>query len=115
VHADAKVTPVHRYQKIAKSLVLYFFGFRYRSGQIHPGEDSQELVAADAADKIVRPHTRLQLLADCSKELVAAEMAMCVIDGFEVIKVEENHGKRRAVLEKLFDRRFGSPSISNSG
>src|SRR2546423_1638690 len=53
--------------------------------------DNGKLITAQACDGITAPHAGAQPNGNCLEEFVADRMAKCVVDVFEVIKIETKH------------------------
>ena len=67
-------------------------------------EQDRELVAAEARDGVGRAHALAQALGDRDEQLVADRVAERVVDGLEVVDVDEQHGDGRIGLrERLVD------------
>ncbi len=67
-------------------------------------EQHGELVAAEARDGVGRAHALAQALGDRDQQLVADRVAERVVDGLEVVDVDEQHGDGRIGLgERLVD------------
>jgi len=52
-------------------------------------EEDRELVAAEAGDRVLRPHTRPQPLGHRHQQTVARQVAQSVVDVLETIQVED--------------------------
>ncbi len=71
-----------------------------RDGRIDGGrvgaivEQHAELIAADAAHDVGRAHRALQAVGDDAQHRIAREMSERVVDLFEVVEIEEQHGTR---------------------
>ena len=57
--------------------------------------EDRELVTADSGDSLARRQRPAQSLAHRAEQAVATEMAEAVVDGFEVVQVEEENGQIR--------------------
>ena len=55
-----------------------------------------ELVAAEPRDRVRRPHGFAQPGGDLLQHLVARGVAEAVVDGLEIVEVEEDDGDARA-------------------
>ena len=65
-----------------------------------------ELVAAEAGDLVLRAHARAQAIGDRDEQLVADRVAERVVDGLEVVDVDEEDGELvRRLVERLADAR----------
>ena len=62
---------------------------RHRRGQIGVGADHDELVAADAADDVARPHAQTKAIREVAQHVVTGRVSETVIDGLERVDVEE--------------------------
>ena len=60
--------------------------------RVHALEQDDELVAAEARQRVARTHHAAQPLADDAQELVAHLMAEIVVDHLEAVDVTEEHG-----------------------
>ena len=58
------------------------------------GEQHAELVAAEAGGEIGLAQARAEAVCHRSEELVAGGMAESVVDGLEIVDIEEQHGQR---------------------
>jgi hypothetical protein len=67
-------------------------------GQGGAGEENGELLAAEPAHQIAGAHGEAQRGGHCDQNLVADQMAVGVVDEFEVIEVDHQHGHRGAVV-----------------
>ena len=65
------------------------FGF----GQI--GDDHQKFIAAEAADHIGATQTTLQSAGNTFQQFVARIVAERIVDGFEIIEIDEQHPHQR--------------------
>ena len=64
-------------------------------GPVEAVEQHRELVAAEARDGVGRAHARAQALGDRDQQLVADRVAERVVDGLEVVEVDEQDGDGR--------------------
>lgn len=56
-----------------------------------PSESDDEFFAAEAADQILRPQFGVQAFRDGVQHLVTDQVTVGVVDGLEVIEVEDEH------------------------
>jgi hypothetical protein len=68
------------------------------------GNDHDELISSDAAEKIAVPQTALKPICHLAKIEVADAVAVVVVHGFEVVKVEEKKGHRSVGLARMVER-----------
>ena len=77
-------------------------GQRHRVGRIlDAGHDDGELVAAEPGDGVGRAGAAAQPLGDDLEQLVADRVAERIVDAFEVIEIEAEHGEALAALDPL--------------
>ena len=57
-------------------------------------QQDRELVATEAGDRVLRSHDPAQPLGNRRQQLVAGRVAEAVVDGLEVVQVEEHDGQR---------------------
>ena len=83
------------------------------------GEDQHELLAAVPADHVGRPKVRGDRLGDAPQHVVAGRVAVGVVDGLEVVDVDEGHRQRPLVavgpldlVEQLDEQR---PPVGDAG
>ena len=74
-------------------------------GPVEAVEQDGELVAAEARDGVARAHARAQALGDRDQQLVADRVAERVVDGLEVVDVDEQDGDGRIGLARAPRRR----------
>ena len=67
-------------------------------------EQDGELVAAEAGDRVGRAHRRLEPPRDLLQDRVAGRVAEAVVDGLEVVEVDEHDADRRASATRAHDR-----------
>src|SRR5258707_700178 len=67
-------------------------------------EQDRELVAAEAADGVVRPYTLTQSLGDLDEHAVAHVVAEAVVDDLEAVEVEEQQRRGVVALPRVHDR-----------
>ena len=67
------------------------------------GEDQHELLAAVAADHVARPQVRAERLGDAAQHDVAGGVAVGVVDGLEVVDVDERDRQRALVAAGALD------------
>ena len=59
-------------------------------------QEDRELVAAEACHRVRRPHCRLQSPRDLPKDGVAGRVPEAVVDGLEVVEIDEHDADSRA-------------------
>ena len=67
------------------------------------GEDDRELVAADAGHRVVLADAVAEALRHLQQQLVAGRVAEGVVDGLEVIEVDEHHRQRLPAAARAID------------
>ena len=67
-------------------------------------EQDRELVSPEARDRVGRPHRVLEPSRDLLEDRVAGRMAETVVDGLEVVEVDEDDADRRASAPRALDR-----------
>ena len=67
------------------------------------GEDQHEFLAAVPADHVGRPQVRAERLGDAAQDHVAGRMAVRVVDGLEVVDVDEGDRQRALVAAGALD------------
>src|SRR5207342_1175512 len=67
-------------------------------------EQDRELVSAEARNRVGRAHEVLEPSSDLLEDLVAGRMAEAVVDGLEVVEVDEDDADRRATAARPLDR-----------
>ena len=72
------------------NLRLQLAGFRDCLRLLHPPDDDAELVAADTADDVGRPHVADQLARDRLEQRIAGAMAVAVVDALEAVEIDEH-------------------------
>ena len=83
-----------------------------------PGQEHDELVAAQAREQVAAAQPVLQPPGDGEEQLVAGRVAVRVVDGLEAVEVEEQQGQRvsptrashSATSTPLLDAAGGSPA-----
>ena len=78
--------------------------FAASSARRDPGQEQDELVAAQAGDGVAVAHARLQALGDLLQQPVAQAVAQGVVDDLEAIEVEEQDGQPRRAAVRLGHR-----------
>ena len=63
-------------------------------GEVGGRENDRELLAADPADDVARPHGRAKQVCHLEQELVADAVAVDVVDLLEVVEVEHDQADR---------------------
>ncbi len=81
---------------------------------VEVGEDHRELVAADAADAVVRADHRVEQPDRLAEDDVARLVTVLVVVVFEVVDVEDHHGHRAASLPGLFDLLLEESLVSSA-
>ena len=64
-------------------------------------QDQHELLATEATDRVAAPHHRAQPLGGRGQHAVALGVAVGVVDDLEVIEIEQDHGDRIPVGQRL--------------
>jgi hypothetical protein len=77
---------------------------RLRGRRIGVQADGDELVSSDAADRIIRAHAVREAVGDRAQHLVADRVAVRVVDGLELVDVEEHHRQGQHVVVRRGDR-----------
>ena len=67
-------------------------------------DEDRELVAAEARDRVGRAHRGLHALRRVDQQHVALRVAERVVDGLEVVEIEEDHGDRARVPAREHER-----------
>ena len=67
------------------------------SGGLGLGHDDGELVAADAREQVRAAHGAGQVRRDVDQDLIAGLVAEGVVDGLELVDVDEGQRERSAV------------------
>ena len=67
-----------------------------RAGKVGLGQDQRELLAAIASREVDVPDPRTEDLADGPQNGVARRVAVAVVDGLEVVQVQEHERERVA-------------------
>ena len=70
------------------------------------GNDHDELISSDAAEKISVAQAALKPICHLAEIEVANAVAVVVVHGFEVVKIEEEKGYRCARLPRMIQRFF---------
>ena len=68
-------------------------GHRVRAADARLGEDDDELVAAEATDRVVAARRAPDRIADRGQHPVALDVPRLVVDALEAVEVEEAAGK----------------------
>ena len=88
-------------------------------------EQHRELVAAEAGGSVLRAERLIDAAGDCAQQLIADGVTEPVVDGLEVVQVEEDHrdpgsgapeaGERmlHAILEQCAVREPGEPVVES--
>ena len=79
-------------------------GLDRRLRVVHIFEQDRELVAAEAGGGVGGPDARGDALSDLEQDPVAGGVAEAVVDGLEVVEVDEQHSHPDAVAEGPRDR-----------
>ena len=66
-------------------------------------EEDGELVATEPRDRVARADRSLEAAPDFLKDRVAGRMAEAVVDGLEVVEVDEHDSDRRAAATRALD------------
>ncbi len=74
---------------------------RLRGVLVRKQADHDELVAADAGDRVAGPHRQLQLLGRGDQQLVTQRMAVAVVDRLELVEVGQHHREHTVPASEL--------------
>ena len=74
------------------------------AGVRDPVEQDGELVAAEAGDRVRRANGALEAPRHLLQHRVAGRVAEAVVDGLEVVQVDEHDADRRAAADRAHDR-----------
>src|SRR5262249_25683877 len=86
---EAELAPGGR-QPLRRDARAQALGGDERAVGVGPRQNGQELLATDAPGQIARPERRAQEIAERDQHLVAARVAVRVVDLLEVIDVERH-------------------------
>ena len=75
-------------------------GDHARAGRFGAGQQDDELVAAVAPDQVVVAQLAAQRDGDLAQLLVAGLVAAVVVDGLEVVEVDQHAGQRCALAPR---------------
>ena len=79
------------------------------------GADDQELVPTEPPDDVPATQVFLELVGARNQDGVTGCMPMGVVDGLEVVEVEEGHRDLIALLQQVFQRREDRGPVVASG
>ncbi len=79
-------------------LLAQRFGTRHGGGQVHVGHQQQKLFTAVAAHHIGHACRGAQHVGGLAQNLVTGQVAMFVVDAFEMVYVEHHDGQRRVFV-----------------
>ena len=85
----------------ARAQVLGHRGGRLAAGV---GEQGEELLAAEAAELVLRPHAVAQRDRDRDQRGVAGVVAVVVVDALEAVDVDHRHRQLAAVAARAADQ-----------
>jgi hypothetical protein len=78
-----------------------------RRGQVEVAQQHHELLAAETADDIALPHLGAQRRGDRGQDRVTREVPVGVVDGLEVVQVEDQDAGRGSLALRAAQRPLG--------
>src|SRR3569833_327030 len=115
----------HRISEVAQSYrggrELHSQPFCQDRGAVNGGgrQQGQEFFAAVSAEGVGLAYARAYMFRGAAQHLVAGEMAVVVVDGLEIVEIEEDQRQGAAVtldaLELFGNRRFNIAAVMDAG